>query len=74
MLRLCPQRCLFDQGMLDPGISYAEFIGHSFFRSCIAGGIHAGLFQTVFLGVIPSIGLCIEPFLHTITTNVRASN
>jgi hypothetical protein len=59
MLNLCPQRCLFDQGMLDPGLSYDQLVEHSFFRSCIAGGIHADLFQAVFSGVIPSIGLCI---------------
>jgi hypothetical protein len=54
-----PQRCLFDQGMLDPDLLYAKLVEHSFFRSYIAGGIHADLFQTVFSGAIPSIGLCI---------------
>jgi hypothetical protein len=72
MLNLCPQRCLFDQGMLDLGLSCARLVEHSFFRNCIAGGIHADLFQTVFSDVIPSIGLCIESFLHTIPTKAHA--
>jgi hypothetical protein len=43
--------------MLAPGLSHARLVEHLFFRNCIAGGIHADLFRTVFSGVIPSIGL-----------------
>jgi hypothetical protein len=45
--------------MLDPGLLYAKLLEHSIFRSYIVGGIHADLFQTVFSGVTPSIGLCL---------------
>jgi len=60
MLSLCPQRRLFDQGMLRSGLIICQARRTLSFRNYIAGGIHADLFQTVFSGVIPSIGLCIE--------------
>ena len=49
------------------GLSHTKLLQSSLFRSCIAGGILVDLFQTVFSGVIQSIGLCMEFELHTVT-------
>ena len=56
--------------MLDWGLSCAKLLEHTFFRSCIAGGIHVDLFQTAFSGVIPSIGLFIV-FLPKVATKAH---
>lgn len=66
------QRCLIHQGMVDPGLSDVRLLESSFFRSCIAGGIHADLFRKVFSGVKPNIGLW-ESDLFGFTSKAHAS-